>query len=291
MPFKANTHKPYPYDIPPPPELDPETFKKLDLWNALEFFRVEALLRSESAQTLYRLVSQRRSKSGCPADRLERWKLLSSHVFKRKGETASTVSSLLRDNTLRDHLFIDDGWLVLWGAHHRYVRPDPWMKPSERFRFEISDGILDLSLLAQEGKLDERTLLHNLHQEQKLFLYLKIKCAIAPETNLKALRPFLHQRHRAVMVHVGKPNIDPSTGEHTVPWHPRKKPPIKDYPAWLKYFQCYDLRKSGLKPEEIAGRVYPKDIDAVEKATQAVKRVKKLIEAAESNDWPPRNIR
>jgi len=44
MPSKAKTHTPCPYDLPPAPQLNSETFKKLDPWNALEFFRVEALL-------------------------------------------------------------------------------------------------------------------------------------------------------------------------------------------------------------------------------------------------------
>ncbi|MEE9271256.1 MAG: hypothetical protein V3V49_13470, partial [Candidatus Krumholzibacteria bacterium] len=189
--------------------------------------------------------------------------------------------------------FIDDGWLVLWGAHHRYVRPDPWVKPSEHSRFEISDGVLDLSLLAQAGKLDEKTLLHNLHQEQKLFLYLKINCAIPPETNIEGLRPFLRQRHGTVRIHVGKPNIDPSTGEHTFPWHPRKKPPINDYPAWLKYFQCYDLlRHHGQTPDEIATKVYGNEQSAgsVDVVNKAVSRAAKLIAAAEQNAWPPTNL-
>lgn len=290
MSLKAELQTPYLYRIPPAPQLDSETLRGLDLWNALEFFRIEALLRSESVQNLYQLVSQHNHSKPCPADRLKRWKLLCRHVFKRKGETRAKVLSLLADPTLRDYLFIDDGWLVLWGAHHRYLRPDPWLKHSVRHRAEISDGILDLSILAQEGKLDEKALLRYLRQEQQMYFFPRITCAITPEANVKALRRVLQQRHQALTINIGKPNIDPETGEHTFPWHPRKNPPIKDYLAWAKYFLCYDLRKSGLKHEEVSIRIYRNDINAFDKTRLAIKRVENLIRAAEQNDWPPHDF-
>ncbi len=290
---KSEQAKPCPYDIPPAPQLDPETLKKLDLWNALEFFRVEALLRSKSVWTLYQQASRRKSKSVCPVERRGRWKLLSSHVYKRKGESASTVLRLLCDETLRTHVFIDDGWLVLWGAHHRYLRPDPYLNPPQRSRFDISDGILDLSALARAGKLDLRTLSHNLQKEQKLFLYLRINCAVAPEPSLNVIRSLLQDKHRAVTVHVGKPNIDPCTGMHTFPFHPRKDPPITEVRAWLKYLQCYDLRhRDGLTDDAIATKVYGNEESggAEVNAKQAVRRFTLLIAAAEKNAWPPTNL-
>ena len=210
------TYQPYPYSIPPAPQLDSESLKKLDLWNALEFFRVEALLRSESAQTLYRQISKQGDES-VPTDRLERWKLLTRHVFKRKGETASNVSRILSSNTLREDLFVDDGWLVLWGAHHRYLRPDPFLEPAKQSEYDISDGILDLSAFAREGNLDWLKLRHDLEQKQKLFLFVRIECSVPPETNLKALRPLLRDRHKALTIHQGEPIIDPETGMHTFP--------------------------------------------------------------------------
>lgn len=55
MSIKARTVLPYPYDIPPPPtKLDTKKFSRRDLWNALEFFRTEALLRSKVVWTLYK---------------------------------------------------------------------------------------------------------------------------------------------------------------------------------------------------------------------------------------------
>ena len=207
--------------------------------------------------------------------------------------SSSTIRRLLSDETLRTHVFIDDGWLVLWGAHHRYLRPDPYLNPPQRSRFDISDGILDLSALARAGKLDLRTLSHNLQEEQKLFLYLRINCAVAPEPSLKVIRSLLQDKHRAVTVHVGKPNIDPCTGMHTFPFHPRKDPPITEVHAWLKYLQCYDLRhRDGLTDDAIAIKVYGNEESggAEVKAKQAVRRFTLLIDAAEKNAWPPTNL-
>ena len=65
MPSKAKTHTPYPYDLPPLPDptLISETSDKRDRWNAWEFFRIEALLRSKAVWTLYKRASRRTGKS------------------------------------------------------------------------------------------------------------------------------------------------------------------------------------------------------------------------------------
>jgi len=289
MSSKAKSDKP-PYNIPPAPQVNSETLKKIDQWNALEFFRVEALLRSKSVWTLYQQASRRRGKVDCPAERQERWKLLSSQVYRQKNMSASTRRLLLSDETLRTHVFIDDGWLVLWGAHHRYLRPDPYIPPPQPSRFDISEGILDLSALAQDGKLDLKTLSHNLQKEQKLYLYLQINCSVAPETNLKVIRSLLQENHKALTIHAGKPDIDPSTGMHTFPFHLRKKPPINDALAWVKYFQCYDLREcDALSFGMIAQRIFGQSGNqAYRRVEQAHRRVSKLISDAEQNNWPPK---
>lgn len=281
----------YPYDIPPAPKLDSKTLKNLDLWNALEFFRVEALLRSPSVWTLYQRTIRRKGKVVCPVEREERWQVLSSQVYKQN-MPASTARRLLADETLRSHLFIDDGWLVLWGAHHRYVT-DPSLNPPQPSPFDISEGVLDLSALEQECKLDWGTLRTNLQTKQNLNLYLKINCSVAPEANLQVLRSLLQNKHKVLTIKIGKPNIDPSTGIHTFPFHPRKNPPIKDYLAWWNYFQCYDLQHcKGLTYEAIGSRVYGNDEvgDTALHAQKAVYRVTRLIAAAEVNTWPPNNL-
>lgn len=144
-------------------------------------FRIEALLRSKAVQKLYIAVSNKTASAPCSPDRLKRWKSLSRHVFKRKGETASRILPMLGDDSLRNHFFIDDGWLVLWGAHHRYLRPDPFVKAAKRVPWDVSDGILDLGALAQAGKLNRNALPRGLTQKQKLLLFAQINGAYPPE--------------------------------------------------------------------------------------------------------------
>ena len=123
----------------------------------------------------------------------------------------------------------------------------------------------------------------------KHLLYLQINCAYPPEANLKVLRCLLQERHKAVKGYMGKPTIDPLTGEHTFPFHPRKNPPIRNVQAWLKYFQCYDLRTcQGLAYGQIARQIYGAQ-HARDTAEKAVDRVERLIRAAEQNAWPPTN--
>jgi len=289
-PTKA-TRKPKqpPFAIPllPPQDQLPASFDRSQLWDALEFFRVEALLRSHSAWELYRRADRRQSPKACSDEDRERWQQLQRHVVKEKSNAHAAVPPILSDHTLRGNLFIDDGWLVLWGAHYRYLRPDPWLKPSER----PQDGILDLSALARDGQVNWDALQKNMRSNQNLYLYLKINCAVAPGPILDTLRPLLESRHQAITVNLGKPNIDPETGEHTFPFHPRKDPPITDIAAWMKYFQCYDLKHyQELTLGAIAHIVYEASdatSEATSKVAKAVRRVTNLIEAAEKNNWPP----
>jgi hypothetical protein len=53
MPTTFFIAKPYPYKILAP-EVDEKTLSNISLWDALEFFRIEALLRSEVVQSLYK---------------------------------------------------------------------------------------------------------------------------------------------------------------------------------------------------------------------------------------------
>jgi hypothetical protein len=206
--------------------------------------------------------------------------------LQQDGNAHAVVPPILSDHTLREHLFIDDGWLVLWGAHHRYLRPDPWFPPAERPQND-DDALLDLSGPAREGRLNWHALQENLQSGRNLYLYLKINCAVAPEAILKKLRPLLQSRHQRITVNSGEPNIDPETGIHTFPFHLRKDPPITDVGTWMKYFQCYDRRQYQKQTfEVIACEVYGAS-EAPSTAARAVRRVKELIDAAEQNHWPP----
>lgn len=304
MPFKTNPHQECPYALPSPPKPDQvsKTLNRRDLWNALEFFRIEALLRAVSMWDLYRRAFQKASKRKADVvpqpKNVQQWiAWYGQNKVRLRGKACADVRALLWDKTSCDRFAVVDGWAILLGSHHRLLRfglqldisviPDP--NDIKRPSVWISEGIVDLCASARTHHWIVP--LEELQKEQKRFLYLRIDASVAPTANVKQLRTFLKKHHKAATVPVEKLTIHPITGEQTTPFHPRKDPPITNVPAWLKYFQCYDLRTSGLQPEEVAGRVYPQDIGAVEKVAQAVKRVKKVIEAAESNDWPPRNIR
>lgn len=289
---KASTHKPYPYDIPPAPQVDSITFERRDLWNALEFIRIEALLRSKIVWALYRKASQRKVKAAPEFKSREHW--LQQHValfgqnkFKLRGESSAAVRPLLGDETLRDRFAIGDGWAVLLGTHHRHL---PFRNAFKYLPFWISDGIVDLSAMAKaRERIPEWTIqLKDLQVEQTHYLYLRIDNAVEPQINLKELGRLLQERHKARTVVVGKPAINPITGEYTFPFHPRKDPPIRNILAWLKYFQCYDLRKSGLSIKETADRVYPNANNSTAKVKSATKRVQAMIQAAQNKDWPPK---
>ena len=73
------------------------------------------------------------------------------------------------------------------------------------------------------------------------------------------------------------------------PRYPQRRSPIQELNAWLLYLQCYDLRHlQGLTYGEVAHKVYSKGGDkAYEQAERAYGRVKQLIHAAESQQWPP----
>ncbi len=288
MHLKGNPPKPCPYDLPPAPQLGPESLKKLDPWNALKFFHVEALLRSEAVWDLYRKASRRKGNSDPQVRSLELWLFLfggDKPKLKLRGKASAAMRRLLGDGTLRYRFSVDDGWAVLLGSHHRFLTsclcaPSPL--------FWISEGILDLAALHRSPDLYFD--LKYLQEEQSRYLYLRIDGAVAPYGNIGALEPVLRKRYEALSLPVEKPTIDPRTGVCTHPFHPRKHPRIKDAHTWLEYFQCYDRRQSGLKPKEIAERVYPNDINALDKAKLGIRRVGKLIQAAEQNDWPPPNL-
>ena len=294
MPSKANTQKPYPYDLPPLPDptLISETSDKRDRWNAWEFFRIEALLRSEAVWALYKQASRRRGTSDPKVRSVELWTFLyGQNRIKLRGEASAPIRRLLCDESLRTHFAIDDGWAVLLGSHHRYLRfnRDVALAP-----FEIHEGIIDLSALHRTPDLSFN--LKYLEEEQSRYLYLRIDTGIAPSAIRKALEPFLRDRHKAVTVET--PTLDPSTGVCSISFDPRHDPPIIKPRAWLKYFQCYDHRRcDGPSYGEIGKRVYGKSpgssIRAVKKrrsiyheVKRACANVEKLIHVAQKQCWP-----
>lgn len=76
-----------PYQLPPLPALDGKSVKNVDPWCALEFFRIEALLRSPEVWALYERDRQRTGR------------------------------------TLMDRYAVAEGWKILDGAHHAWLTP------------------------------------------------------------------------------------------------------------------------------------------------------------------------
>ena len=177
-----------------------------------------------------------------------------------------------RDNSLRDRFDVDDGWAVLLGSHHRYVRP---CKPP----FRIGKGVVDLSLLHQSPHLEFR--LEYLEEQQSRYLYLMIDSAEVSSSDLAALKEVLRRRQ-----HIGSSNAGR-----------QKAPPITDACAWLCYLRCYDLRvRDGLSRNNVGQRVYGapagRSVQAVKKrafacrvVTRAVQKVKALIELCQKGPW------
>lgn len=300
MALKTNAHKQYPYDIPPPPKPEQisKALNKRDLWNALEFFRIEALLRSPTVWALYRNASQRASRrrgDACPETKnMQQWVAwYGQSKVQLRGRACAHVRKLLWDGSLRDHKAVTDGWAILLGSHHRHLKLDMGPMVSllldkndeRRSSFRISEGVEDLCILAREYNYSPS--LQELQMEPRRFLYLKIDPVVAPTANIKNLSDFLKKHHKSVMATVEKPTIDPITGEQTIPFHPRTPPPITDVCAWLKYIQCYDLRHlQGFTYGQIATEVYGSN-RLRETAEKAVIRVEQLINAAQVNAWPP----
>ena len=236
--------KQYPYEIPAVKCPKPGEMEGVRPQRLLEFFRIEALLRSPAVMELY--------KTG------------------RKDDYA-------RD-TLGSTYSVEDGWDVLNGTHHDYLRP---LEPD---KFHLAEGIDDLGEIAIEEPETLCSWAHDWRTEQEEYrglpkrtLWLAISTDIPPEAILQKLRPILRKRYV-----------------------PTKPSPIKGYrgfKTWLDYFKCYDLRHHDrLEYGPVAEKVYGTRRDAKERgkvrdrAEKAVVHVTRLIKAAERNDWPPSKL-
>ena len=277
MPYKAITYTltPYPYKIPSPPKLSPETIKKLDRRDVLRFLHIEALLRSQIVWDLYQQATRRtiRRKTAPPARNVELWTFLyGKNRLSLRGERDAPMRRLLWDESLRDRFNVEDGWAVLLGSHHRYLHPQ---KPS----FRIGEGMVDLSLLHRTPDLSFK--LKYLEEEQSRYLYLMIDSAEVSSSDLTALKHLLRERQKAE---------SPETRF-------QKAPPIKDARAWLNYLRCYDIRHcEGVSYGEVGKRVYEAPEGRSEKAGKKrrsiyrqvkrdCKHVKELIRYAEKGPW------
>ena len=208
---------PYPYPIRGvecPPD---SVLERIDPWLILEFFRVEALLRSPTVQQLYRMHMS--SLSSDPSLSTEGNLLL----FSRYGISWANINSV---------------------DHHFLLNPHPVQSLTQA-------GITDMGAIIKDGQSEFWNL--TMKSDTPQYVYLAINAAFPPETILKALKPVLKERNKLVWDPEGiwKPVTEVVTSlrgprgdaQYLVPYGPRKKnSPILNIKAWLKYFRCYDLR-------------------------------------------------
>ncbi len=304
---KKNSHgKPYPYKIPPVPYPSEEAVKQLDPWDdILEFFRIEALLRSKKVHLLFK-----RKRRGQPGHDI--------NLFQKFGFT----------------------WKVLKGEHHYRLkpikqRPLSW-RPRERVHDLISrhmqsnpeakewikSGILDLSAIAksdfkvskERGKEEYAgrftgalvtQLAESAYWWGGRYVFFGLDISAPPTRVLGTLKPILQKLHKSRPATLFKYPLGATYIEgkryqrnYPRPYHLYKDPPIAGYvgiKTWINYFRCYDFQKEeGMTFGQIGKEVYgelrgkPQARDLAEKA---VKRVTRLIKDAESGNWPPPKIK
>ena len=225
-----------PYTIPPVLPPDPATLKQVDSANILEFFRVEALLRSATVMALY------------------------EKAYKR--DSAEKIDSADKSMELWARYWIT--WDVLKGIHYRYLHLEQQRARGSTLGPRLGPGITDILSLFDGSETGA--------QPSPRCLYVEIDTTVRPKIILDTLGKLLQQRYKN--------------------W--KEKPPVmRKVEVWFKYFECYDLLAADpqLSYGDIAKHVFnsntPNNYERVEKA---ISHVRKLIDAAEQNHWPPRNL-
>lgn len=198
------------------------------------------------------------------------------------------------DDTFRERFAINDGWAVLLGSHHRLLIPK-----DTKSSIWISDGILDLSALAQTTSYVLNP--EYLQSSQSRFLFVRIDRAYLHYTISKGLEPYLGKHEPTEL---SAPAFDKTTGICMFPYDPQKDPPVNDPGAWLKYFQCYDLRERPgklLSHGDVGRLVYGAPAGRSERSVKkrqslydhvkrACTKVKRLMHCAVEGPWPPTRL-
>jgi len=282
---------PYPYKILPvvcPTQTDAEA---LDPWFVLEFFRVEALLRSNKVTKLYAQDME----AGC-LGHLDNTSYFTEPYWALTREDA-------KNDSLHKGYKVAGGWLTLKGMHHKYLSPEQTERLfAKRGRPIHAESVInineELAPGLRLGKEPFEVLLKlfqiNLELDMeksggKRFLWLRVDTAFPPQTIIRILKPQLETLHR---------NIGEVEWEQTGPaiFHPKRRPLIQGYTGIKKWFDCltcYDLRtRDGLSFSKIATQLYGTRTDQTyERAERSYKRFNQLIVAAESDNWPPKGIK
>lgn len=165
-------------------------------------------------------------------------------------------------------------WSVLEGSHYRYLDAPSSLETAAPGISVLSLNNLmwlagALSSLNEKETSDLQELFF--HWMQSETLWLCIDASLPPDVVIKTLRPILAQR--------SKPTRESS-------WETMQV----DFLAWLDRFRCYDFRvRDGCPYEDIGQRVYALAPEAggPDRVKKAVMAVRRLIDAAEQNAWPP----
>lgn len=256
-----------PYTLRPIPDLSSEVLEKVDPWEAMEFFRIEALLRSHTIWEKYR-----------------RWNNLSP------AERADPYN-----DPLSVEYHVESGWKVLEGTHHRYLRAhEPIEAGGPNVRFRIFSGALNLRrfLKIKKEELHDQfswdQVGEQILEEDTRYLWVRLDAAYSHAKILRELEEELEARKPSV--NAAASSFLPTKTSNGIfpdfPYHATRKPPIRDVQTWLNYFRCFDLRERGKTFGQVANDVYG-DSNQRETAESGYKRVSKLIGYAERQEWPP----
>ena len=263
-----------PYKIPAVGLLSPAQKEKLDPWDCLEFFRIEALLRSAKLASIFSDTYQ-----------------IGKDKFGAR---------------LMEEFSISKGWRILQGGHHsllgihsrEFAEFDKEMPIRQSGVFNL-DQLFTHPFFQETLKSPGTYLKKEITKYDPQYLYLEINLMNYSKDILATLEEMITNRQQQIR-YPEKPETicDKNTKNSkwlkvSRPWHATKKPPtIRNVNVWLQYLRCYDLRHfDGHTFGSIAKEVYPPGgAGPRDRAEKAYVRVQRLIEAAEQNNWPPPSL-
>lgn len=270
-PLNQSKRNPYPYSISPVKIPDKWPTTKIELWVALECFRIEALLRSKPIRDAYR-----------PKGR--------NHGFEELCQEYGIWVNPLK------------------GFHHQLLDPTKWNIPKKRepvqeIRLARSEnaGMYDQFKTGPvECTVDLPEGLSLSHLSQERWVTVALDTSFAPQVLLDALQPYLMEHHHQVKglskEKVRSPNkrtdiviSTPFSPFKQIMAYPHKYPPIRDIKAWKNFLRCYDLlTQEGMSYGKIALKVYGKiSENKTKEVKRSIQKVETLIECAVNNWWPP----
>ena len=251
----------YPYKIPPFSGDPSKIGKRPPVW-VNEYFLIEALLRSQKVMKAYRRCKERALMA-----------ILKEHGIIEQDPLRSTHHALLLAPS--EDSETNEKWAELG-----YVDMKLQIRDLGAVAKRPANTIANIGGVSWSwGFSGEEECLGLLRNPHPRYLFLQIDVSHPPTPIIHRLLPLLKERHEAFKT-MPPPKLLASS-------YRLLKTPFDDIPAWLRYFQCYDLRVRGkLTYGQIALQTHGnhKMRDNPEKAVRCVNRV---IRAAEDKAWPP----